>query len=70
VSIFEHGENDFNYDYAKFLDYDKDLRGLTVGRIFVTGTTEKNFSGQYRYHAYDVIKKYDLPHRITKRTKI
>ncbi len=59
MSIFEHAKTDFQYSYTQFLEYDKGLRGLTVGRIFVTGTTEEEFSGEHRYHAYDVIKRYE-----------
>ncbi len=58
ISIFEHSTTNFNYGYTEFLDYDKGERGLTVGRIFVTGTNEDEFSAEEGYHAYDVIETY------------
>ncbi len=55
ISIFEHGQNEFRYGYAKFIQDYKD-RGATLGRIFVSFVTVDDFRDS---DSYEVIKRLD-----------
>ena len=55
INLFERSDpNDYGYDTASELD-DKDDRGLTVGRIFITGSSKDELK---KSDSYKVIEAY------------